>query len=336
MSTYKGIQGFGIQNRSSDPTTFITGQVWYNSTDQVFKVTISGTDVPDSWATGGNLATARRGLGGSGTPTASLAFGGQIAPPTGPVVTSTEEYNGSSWTAGGAMGTGRYNLASAVKGTQTSSLAFGGAQYPASPPSLVLTEEYDGSSWTAGGALNTGTQSLGGAGTQTAGLAFGGFGVNGGSPFDGNNNTEEYNGTSWTVGNVMSQIRMQNCGTGLQTAAIAVGGYDRGTSTALTVCEEYDGTNWSTAPGALNVAKYQNTAAGTQTTAITAGGSGPNVTQLYDGTSWRSTTGMNSSKTDLASAGTQPAMVVFGGSFFTNQTEEFTLGNPAIRTITTT
>jgi hypothetical protein len=38
MADYKGIQGFAIQNLTSDPTAD-EGQVWYNSTTNVFKET---------------------------------------------------------------------------------------------------------------------------------------------------------------------------------------------------------------------------------------------------------------------------------------------------------
>jgi hypothetical protein len=38
MATYKGIQGFTIQNLSADPSNPIEGQVWYNSTSSVWKV----------------------------------------------------------------------------------------------------------------------------------------------------------------------------------------------------------------------------------------------------------------------------------------------------------
>jgi hypothetical protein len=50
-----------------------------------------------NWATSpGSLNTARGGgLGGAGTQTAALAFGGNIPPETG----ATEEYDGTSWTS---------------------------------------------------------------------------------------------------------------------------------------------------------------------------------------------------------------------------------------------
>jgi hypothetical protein len=51
MATYKGIQGFTIQNLSADPSNPIEGQVWYNSTSNVWKVEEATT--AGSWATGG-------------------------------------------------------------------------------------------------------------------------------------------------------------------------------------------------------------------------------------------------------------------------------------------
>jgi hypothetical protein len=74
MATYKGIQGFTIQNLSADPSNPIEGQVWYNSTSNVWKVEEATT--AGSWATGNNLNTGRDILAGAGTQTEGLAFGG--------------------------------------------------------------------------------------------------------------------------------------------------------------------------------------------------------------------------------------------------------------------
>ena len=67
------------------------------------------------WTVGGNMITARFGLGGAGTQTAGLGFGGYGS---GGYKTSTEEYNGTTWSAGGDMATAREGLAGA--GTQLS------------------------------------------------------------------------------------------------------------------------------------------------------------------------------------------------------------------------
>ena len=122
MATYKGIQGFTIQNLSADPSNPIEGEMWYNSTSNVWKVEELTT--AGSWATGNNMNTARRLLGSatSGTQTAALAFGGGW--PTPVIQNVTEEYNGSSWANSNNLNTGRTFTAGA--GTQTAGLAFGG------------------------------------------------------------------------------------------------------------------------------------------------------------------------------------------------------------------
>jgi hypothetical protein len=93
MATYKGIQGFTIQNLSADPSNPIEGQVWYNSTSSVWKVEEATT--AGAWASGNNLNTARGYLAGAGTQTAALAFGGGMAGPT--TSAATEEYDGTNW-----------------------------------------------------------------------------------------------------------------------------------------------------------------------------------------------------------------------------------------------
>jgi hypothetical protein len=72
MATYKGIQGFTIQNLSADPSNPIEGQMWYNSTSNVWKVEEATT--VGAWATGNNMNTARRFLAGTGTQTEACSF----------------------------------------------------------------------------------------------------------------------------------------------------------------------------------------------------------------------------------------------------------------------
>jgi hypothetical protein len=74
---------------------------------------------------------------------------------------TTEEYNGTIWTAGGNLNTARATLAGC--GTQTAALAFGGS----SGSNTGATELYDGTSWTTSPAsMSTARTGLGGAGTQ--------------------------------------------------------------------------------------------------------------------------------------------------------------------------
>ena len=90
MSEYKKIHGIHIQSLASDPSNLGAGQVWYNTTSNQLKITAVSTT--GSWASGGNMATARYYLAGAGTQTAGLAVGG-----TGDT-DATEEYTGPGGT----------------------------------------------------------------------------------------------------------------------------------------------------------------------------------------------------------------------------------------------
>jgi hypothetical protein len=57
MATYKGIQGYTVDNLSSDPPAAQSvGQLWYNSTSGTFKI---GTQSAGAWSAGGDLNTGR-------------------------------------------------------------------------------------------------------------------------------------------------------------------------------------------------------------------------------------------------------------------------------------
>jgi hypothetical protein len=104
MTTYNELAGFRVNYLSTDPTlnSGNEGQVWYNSTSGQLKSLVQ----IKAWSAGGNMGTARNNLGGAGTQTLGLAFGGFATAATN----ATEEYNGASWTAGGNLGTARYNI----------------------------------------------------------------------------------------------------------------------------------------------------------------------------------------------------------------------------------
>ena len=165
MAEYKGIHGTKIQNYTTDPDNPITGQVWYNETDQVMKFQYPTTIA--AWSTGGNLSTARRALRGAGTQTAALAFGGITTAVTG----VTESYDGTSWTEVNDLTTARQNFGSA--GIQTSALAFGGYTGTAY---TGVTESWNGTSWTEVADLNNNRGYQAGAGVDnTSALSFGGY-----------------------------------------------------------------------------------------------------------------------------------------------------------------
>ena len=138
VTALPGISGDFIQTVASDPPAPSFGDVWYNSTEQ--KVKTLGLSTA-SWASGGNMSTARRLLAGTGTQTAGLCFGGYSPPNTN--MTNTEEYDGASWTTVSSMATTRYLFGGA--GTQTEALGFGGN----SGSITNVTEEWTVSAFTA-------------------------------------------------------------------------------------------------------------------------------------------------------------------------------------------
>jgi hypothetical protein len=164
---------------------------------------------------------SKRFLGGAGTQTAALAFGGQLHLFTG----ATEEYDGTTWTAGGSLNTARNDLGGA--GTQTAALAFGGNTPPLQEQQKNIMDQVGHP-----GNLNT-ARGLAGAGIQTAALAFGG------SYHLVTGATEEYDGTTWTTSNKFSNSKNNLAGAGTQTAALAFGGYTTLCITAAT--EEWTG-----------------------------------------------------------------------------------------------
>jgi hypothetical protein len=279
MSTYREIVGKKIRKVTSDPSTGIDGQMWYNSTTG----SIRGLAVLEAWSSVAGMirSPGTGGTGVSGTSTATVAFGGQKDNPY-PVITDTEEFNGSGWSSGGATPAARFGWVGGI-GTATAALGSGGFTAPGS----VATEsyEYDGSSWTEGGDISTGRGNGGGAGTQTAGLAFGG---RTGGPSSSSRSTavEEYNGTSWTGGTVMPAATDRFTGAGLQTAAIQAGGDLTNSTSGISSCSEYDGSSWTALPS-LNTSGRAVGNSGTTTSALAFGGQNrTTATESFNGTSW--------------------------------------------------
>ena len=199
-SNYSNFDGSGTQNDA-----MLLGSVYGTGQSQNYNGSL--------WIVGGTMSN---NLGFSGQAGASvntsLAFGGYDSN-LNDNTTCTEEYNGTSWSSGGALATGRMSLAGT--GTQTAALAVGGS---ISTTATSCTEEYDGTSWSSGGALSTARRELAGAGIQNAALAFGG-------DVSGNVScTEEYDGTSWTVGGALSTARNCLAGAGTPTSGLAAGG----------------------------------------------------------------------------------------------------------------
>ena len=264
MTTYKEIRGTNIEAVASDPSNPVEGQVWYNTTTNVVKGLINNIG---SWATSGNLNTAR---GGAGTQTAALTFGGQMSPgpPTG-LHDQTETWNGTNWTEVNDLNTARAGLAGAGI-NNTAVLAFGG-DAPAPPTATVaVTELWNGTNWTETTDLNTAREQLTGTGTSTSALAFGGKASPGAL-------TEIWNGSNWTEVNDLGTARYALGGSGItNTAVLAFGGNKQGDAGNVAFTESWNGTNW-TEIADLNVQRYQLTGCGTSVSALASGGRAGNT-----------------------------------------------------------
>ena len=270
-----------------------------------------------AWSSGGAYPTNTQDLGSAGTRTAGLIFGGQTPAPG--VTAATNEYDGSTFSGGGAMNTGRGFLIGF--GTQTAAVGVGGA-----PSVTADSESYNGSSWSEGNNLNTARGNLGAGGPQTAGVVFGGV-VPPGSTSTGA--TEEYDGTSYTTSpNSLNTSRRGLGGCGTQTAALASGGYS---TTFVSNVEEYNGTSWSEVNN-IPLARKEFRTVGTQTAALgssgylpgPAGGPGnlPTNSIIYDGTTWSTNPSLATGNNRGGEAGTTTASFVTAGALGSGTTTE--------------
>src|SRR5210317_1953067 len=101
---------------AGDPPSPTLGDIWYNSSTNALK--FQGFQAA-AWSTGGNLSEARDRMGGAGTQTAGVVFGGANGTLSPVSRTATEEYDGSAYSSGGALPQAKFGLTPAPAGTQT-------------------------------------------------------------------------------------------------------------------------------------------------------------------------------------------------------------------------
>ena len=289
MAKYSDIKGFTVQTLSTD--------------------TIASQILGGSWASGGDMNTARSRGAAGGTQTANISFMGAAST----AYVNAEVYDGSSWTEVGDSNTPRYDVGGS--GTSTSALGFGGTSTSAN------TESWNGSAWTEIADLNTGRRVLAGSGaSNTSALAFGGFPSYYAI-------TESYDGSSWTEVADLNQARRKLKGIGTATAALAVGGSNPG---VLANVEQWDGSSW-TEVSDINSARELMSMSGTSTAALEYGGENPIVatTESWDGSSWTEVADLataRSAGTGCMQGSTSFAALQSGGQTpsYVATTEEFT------------
>jgi len=329
MATYKEIRGSNIEAVASDPSNPVEGQVWYNTTSNVLKgQVLTGAA---AWTTGGTMNTARYVLGGGGSQTAAIAFGGARTPgPNSQAV--TEQYNGTSWTEVNDLNQSRERVSSAAT-TNTASLCIAGVVYPGASNSN-LTENWNGTNWTEVNDTNITEGGRFGFGTPSAAVLAGG----GTSSM---NETETWNGTNWSNNPAtLNTGRKDNEGgsSGTSTAGIVAGGNNGAT---YDVTELWNGSAW-TEVNDLNTARSGLMLSGITTSALAAGGT-PNptsaATESWNGTNWTTTTSIPSQKRNggASRTGGNTAALIFGGYYTAQQATTFEwngAGAPQVRTFT--
>ncbi len=291
MAKYKEIKGFKVQTLASDTA-----------------VSIAATG---SWSSGGNLNTAKGQVVGFGVTAAAGAAMG-----TSPsLVTSFEQYDGSSWTETTDINTaGRNGLGT---GTLTAGLIYGGW------PRAGKTESWNGSAWTEVGDMTRGanaSQSQAGGGSQTAAFAAGG--EPGTTYFQ---LAEIWNGSSWTEVAELNTGRQAAQGFGVTTAGYVASGYSPpvGSPYKTANVEVYNGSSWTETTN-VNTAVGQGGGAGNATSGIIfAGNTGSTTavaaakTEFWDGSSWTELADMSTARYQLGktvnpSTGSTDALAIGG------------------------
>ena len=309
------------------PTASIVqeGDMWFNSTSSTLKGYGKAAASTGTWASGGDLNTARYRIGGAvnATQSAGLIFGGNGSP-----YGQTEEYNGTAWSEQNDLNSGRYASYGGA-GTQTACVTAGG-YYPAGSPqyATALSETYNGTSWTEGNDLNEGRIDTATFGTSTAAVLAGGGEASGGP--NTVSSVEIYDGTSWTETTNLPAVTQEMGSLGVSTAGLVFGGSVDSNPTTKNTTVEWDGTSW-TAGGTYPISVRYLTGFGSSTNGIAAGGykyptAYSAVCNVYNGTSWSEVAELTTARLGTAGNGTSGAGFVAGGEISTGSvasTEEW-------------
>lgn len=340
--TINGLLATFFEPLASDPTDPIEGQVWYNTTTDLFKGS-KGVGAL-AWVTKANFPytyTAQNGA--SGTSIDSLCSGF-----TSIGVSVLYELSTDSWSNRSARNN-PVTRGSLEGDSYLSALSFCGSPSPGCSPTTA-TEAYDGDgdSWTNKGALNQARRFNGGAGTTSDALAFGGR-------IDNNNcatnvqtsGAERYDGVgdAWTTKANLSATRAAPGGTGSGGDAICAGGLNS-ISTILNIVERYDGVGdaWGTKATLLSPLQFPSCCGPAGDALAIGGDTAPAVhtaaTEEYDGPgdAWAWGPNLNIARSASGSSGssTSDAITFEGASLTTPVPTERLESGPTIVTFTVT
>ena len=307
MSTYEQLKGLKVKYLSADTSgdRLVEGELFYNSTDFKLKSHISA----GVWHSATNYPSVLFRAAALGTTTASIIVSGSSTSTNR--LTTSHEYNGTGFSAGGTINSARRLLSGS--GTQTAGLVFGGATAPADNAVSNTTETYDGSSFAEVNNLNTARQGSAGDGSQTATFMAGGTTAPGHTAA-----SEDWDGTSWTNLPSINSSRRFLSGNGTPSAAVVFGGETTPTGTPAALrklTEEYNGSSWSEVND-LNTGTATNGSGGIQTALISFAGRSPSISasaEFYDGTSWTATGSLATARSMVSGTGTKTSAITAGG-----------------------
>ena len=303
MSEYKGIKGFQVQTRSTDPVPFAQE--------------IANNPYAGVWGSGGDLNTAGQGRSSAGTQTSNIVYGGAASP-----YTAVEEYDGTSWTETTEINTGKI-YAFGFGANAESALMSGGYTNP-SGPMFTNTETWNGSSWTEVNEMNAARGDGGSFGVVPGGIAAGGYST---PPTTTHDDVESWDGTSWSDSAAeLNQARYYGSGVGYtSTAGLIIGGKEPSLSDKV---ESWNGSSW-TEIAEINTARERVGGSGSSTAGLIYGG-GPSISALtedWNGTVWTEVNDMATARYGLASSpsGSSTLALASGGYTTTNSaaTEEW-------------
>jgi len=154
-----------------------------------------------SWTSGATTSTDRRNHGGAGSTDDCWITGG-YEDSTTTVLASTEQYNGTAWSAGGNLGTATNSIMGGG-GDSYNAIITGGNEGTNSNKSNI----YNGTAWSLGGTLSTAHKYGHTSGTPQDAGAYLGY-ISSWTPTW----SETYNGTAWTTQGNVSNGRASGAG----------------------------------------------------------------------------------------------------------------------------
>ena len=278
MATYKEIKGVTLQTQDEDP------------------VVNAG-----SWASGGDMNTARSAKQSSGTGSDNaIVAGGYLATASPARQTACEVYNGTAWTEVAEANTAR--MFGQGGGTSTAAIISGG-DTTATPPYQGITETWNGSAWTEVNDMNTGRVGHFLTGVTTAAIV--------GGAYPASTSVESWDGSSWTEASYdLNTAKTYMWGAGTSTAAIVSG--------QPNTVEQFNGSNW-TEVAETNTDHREGGSGGISTDALVWGGEpGYTVnTELWDNSSWTEQSNLSTGRSYVGATENAPSTttaLAYGGS----------------------